>query len=92
MKKLLKISTILQNKASYSSVTVSPVENYFEVTFHLNEKTEKGRCKIRREKYLNVSESHLLPQISNDTVKHLGYTKYFYLKNDNFYLNLYFND
>lgn len=92
MKKLLKISTILQNKASYSSVTVSPIANYFEATFYLNEKTEKGKSKIRREKYLNVSDSHLLPQISNETVKHLGYTKYFHLKDENFYLNLYFND
>lgn len=92
MKKLLKISTILENKDCYSSVTVSPIANYFEATFYLHEKTEKGKYKIRREKYLNVSESHLLPEISNKTVKHLGYTKYFFLQTGKFYLNLYFNN
>lgn len=92
MKKLLKISTILENKDCYSSVTVCPIANYFEATFYLHEKTEKGKSKMRMVRYLNISESHLLPEISNETVKHLGYTKYFHLKTENFYLNLYFNN
>ena len=91
MKKLLKISTIFQNKLSYSSVTISPKDNYFEATFYLKERTAKGKPKMRTEKYENVSESELLPEISNYTVKHLGYTKYFHHAEDNFYINLYFN-
>lgn len=92
MKKLLKISTILENKKIYFSVTISPVENYFEATFFLREKTEKGKHRIKTEKYLNVSESHLIPEVSTSTVRHLGYTRYFYLKEKDFYLNLYFNN
>jgi len=90
MKKLLKISTILQNKKSYSSVTIAPEKDYFKATYFLNERTANNKVKIRNEKYLNVIERELLPEISIHTVKHLGYNKYFYHEEDNFYINLYF--
>jgi len=92
MKQILNINTILENKKSYYSVTIEPVDNYFKATFFLREKTKTGKNKVRTEKYSLIGGLHLIPEISNSTVKHLGYTRYFHLKEPDFYLNLYFND
>ncbi len=93
MKKQLNIQSILDNKSKYHSVTISESGkgSFFEARYYLKEKTKTGiRNKIKTEKFLTVSGENLLPIISNHTVSHLGYKRYFHIKEDGFYLNLYF--
>lgn len=93
MNNYLNIEKLLANKAKYYSVTISPKGDYFEATFFHRLKLRKdGVGKRETKKFKYVVGSDLLPQISNGTVKHLGYKRYYHLMEDGFYINLYFAD
>jgi len=93
MKKVLNIQKLLNDKKKYYSVTISDEGNYFTARYYKKELTAKGkRHKITTEKYLTISNELSLPLISNSTVSHLGYKRYYYYKEDGFYINLYFRN
>lgn len=50
----------------------------------------KGRKKPINKTFKCLDVDVKIPEISNDTVKHLGIKRYYYLKNDDFYVNLYY--
>ena len=94
MKKELHIPTLLNKRHLYSSVTITPKDSngVIEARFFMNEKTPKGKYKVRTEKYRFISGWGILPRISNEPVKHFGYTQYYSLVEKDFYINLYFTD
>lgn len=93
MKNKLDISKLLQNKHLYTSVTILPniQDGTFEAVFYTKEKTLKGKNRVKSNKYKSVINYDILPKISNETVKHLGYSEYYHLKEKGFYINLYFS-
>lgn len=93
MKKELHIPSLLAKKHLYFSVTISPEKDgIIEARYCLKEQTPKGKHKIKTVKYKCVTGWGVLPEISNDNVKHLGYTKYFHLNEPGFYINLYLSN
>jgi len=93
MNNCISIKKILENKHLYHSVTISPKNDYFVATFFHKLKLRKdGTGKIETKKYKQVTDFDLLPIISNKNVNHLGYKRYYHLKEDNFYINLYFSN
>jgi hypothetical protein len=49
-----------------------------------------GRKNPLKKMYKKLDVDIEIPEIDNWTVKHLGIKKYFYLKNEGFYINLYY--
>ena len=85
----MKLSKILKDKNLLHSITISPDEIGYKIQFYFWEKTSKGLGKRRTIKVKSIEEDISIPHASVDTVKHLGYKSYQYLKEDNFYLNFY---
>lgn len=93
MANTLSIQKLLANKHKYRSITISQNKDSFEATFYHKLKLRKdGTGCIENKRFNNVTGAELLPQISNDTVKHLGYIKYYHLVEEGFYINLYFTN
>jgi hypothetical protein len=94
MKKELNIPVLLEKKHLYFSVTITPKDENGIITaiYSTKEKTPKGKYKTKTEKYKSLTGWGYLPEVSNDSVKHLGYTRYFHLSEKGFYINVYFND
>jgi hypothetical protein len=93
MTKYINIKDLISNKHIYRSVTISQENDYFQVNFYHKLKLRKdGTGCVENKKFKYVAGTELLPQVSNDNVKHLGYTKYFHLMEQDFYINLYFRN
>jgi len=88
MNKQLNIQDILDNKSKYHSVTITENEGYFEAYYFI--KDAKSSKPVKKQ-YLSLKGKNLLPMISNWLVKHLGYKRFYHLKDEGFYINLYFN-
>ena len=88
--KNIKTSKLIAQQNIAHSITVSPNKNGgYKIRYSLKEKNKKG---IRRAKTLNVEcvlEDIKIPEISNDTVKHLGYDVYKCYETPEFYINFY---
>ena len=89
--KTIKTSQLIEAEKIAHSITVAPVGNIFEVTYYLREKKKNGYCRMKTVKIDSIIEDTEIPQISNDTVKHLGYKIYKHLVKPDFYINLYYN-
>ena len=89
--KNIKTSKIIAQEKIASSITISPVTGGYLIRYHLRETTKKGKCKIKNIVVENVIEDVVLPSISVNNVKHLGYISYQYLapNENNFYINFY---
>lgn len=88
--KKIKTSKLIQQQKIANSITVSPLSSGgFNVFYHLKEKKEKGTARIRNIYVDAVVEDTEIPQISNDTVKHLGYNTYKHYIDGTFYINYY---
>ena len=85
----MELSKILKDKHLLHSVTITPDENGYKIEFYFWEKTSKGLGKRKTIKVKNIEEDINIPYTSVETVKHLGFKSYQYLKEDNFYLNFY---
>ena len=87
----LKMSKIIAEQSRANSVTIVPLtNNYFEVQIFI-----KGKRTPLKKVVKGIQEDVVLPTISNDTVKHTGYTSYQYLrpeKDGGFYINFYKNN
>jgi len=93
MAKTISIQKILVNKHKYRSITIAQDKDGFKATFYHKLKVRKdGTGCIENKRFNNVEGVELLPQISNRTVAHLGYKRYCHLKEDGFYINLYFTN
>lgn len=85
----MKLSKILKDQHLLHSVTISPEKSGYKIQYFFLEKTSKGVGKRKTVKVKTIDEDVSIPHTSADTVKHLGYTSYQVLKEDNFYLNFY---
>ena len=87
----LKMSKIIAEQSRAHSVTIVPLaKNYFEVQIFIEGKRTPLKKVIK-----GIEEDIVLPTISNDAVKHLGYTSYQYLRPETdggFYINFYKNN
>jgi hypothetical protein len=81
----MKLSKIIE-KPNLKSVTIS-VLNPETVVCDL---FIGGRKKPLKKVYKKLEVDIDIKETDNWTVKHLGIKKYFYLKNDDFYINLYY--
>jgi hypothetical protein len=88
--KKIKISELIAMESIASSITVSPLGDRYFVECFLKERRKNGICKKRTFVVENLIEDVQLLQVSNSTVKHLGYNTYKHLvQPSGFYINLY---
>ena len=85
----IKISQLIEMQNIANNITCTPYEDKHIVKIFLKEKTKKGICKVKTV-IAKIKEDVIIPEISNWTVKHLGYNTYKHLVNKDFYINLYY--
>lgn len=88
--KTIKTSKLISQENIAKSITVSPLQNGYEISYTLKEKNKSGYYKRKTVKVNNIIEDVELPVISNWTVAYLGYNTYkFFKTKSGFYINLY---
>ena len=85
----IKTSKLISQKDIATSITVSPAGAFYVVEYFLKERNKNGSHKKKRIIVDSIVEDVEIPEISNWTVKHLGYNTYKHYKTDNFYINFY---
>ena len=83
----MKMSKLIAEESRSHSVTIVPLtNNYFEIQIFV-----KGKNRPLKKVVKGIQEDVIIPTISNDTVKHLGYNSYQYYQpiKDGFYINFY---
>ncbi len=88
--KTIKTSKLIEQEKIAYSITVSPMDKMrYKITYFLREKKKNGVGRKINIKVESIIEDVKIPEISNWTVKHLGYNTYKYFKKDGFYINFY---
>ncbi len=85
----IKTSKLIEQGKIARSITVSPLDKGYEIKYFLREKKANGFCRIKTVYVDIIIEDAEIPEISNGSVKHLGYNTYKHLVKDGFYINLY---
>ena len=83
----MKLSKIVNTK-NLKSATITVLNNT-TVICEIFTSDRRGKKPLKK-LYKKLEVDIEIPKTSNYTVQHLGVKEYFYLKNDNYYINLYY--